>query len=244
LGLLDKSYGGAIKNEVVFHDVTEGFVGRRKLKRLDFYANSHSLFVNQKIDIRVGSSSVVTGSLSKIRKVLSVVAHDLGLTPYHPPLQEADYNQQHTKNPDSPIGQVFPYGHGRKFSNFYGVLCILTAWGVCGPLVCGGVSLLNRGLRMRGWSLIFNGLGQVGTLTGAIGCSPWNWRQCIYERNYPYQPFHNEKIVTQQYLTSFNLCNTVIVMANAHSTRKIAAINALAERSSIYSIIQEWRNNA
>jgi len=77
-----------------------------------------------------------------------------------------------------------------------------------------------------------------------IGCLPWDWGRCLHDgqEHSEYQDVHSLINVSQKHLTSYRLCNTVIVdkeafMANILSTDKqIAVIGALAEGSSIRSI--------
>jgi IS1 family transposase len=139
------------------------------------------------------------------------------------------------------IPPIFRYRHGGKFGDEYGFMCVCLGWGGAWFLIVYGcVRLLIGRRRVFGFTLLGCGivLDVIATMSGAIGCLPWDWWGCLHDgqRHSQNQHFHGI-IVTQKLLTTHNYCITLIDMANVLNTDKqIAVISALAEGSSIRSI--------
>jgi IS1 family transposase len=114
--------------------------------------------------------------------------------------------------------------------------------GFCGIIIWGSglfVILYSRSHRIErlGLALAASGLALMGAGMGVILLAQYqDWRR-QQQSEEDDKGFHLTKIVTQKHLTSCDLCNTVISMANVLSTDKqIGVISALAEGSSIRSI--------
>jgi hypothetical protein len=88
-------------------------------------------------------------------------------------------NQQETENPVGMVAEILPERDGRKFADFYGLLCILSFYCIAGVLIFAGcISICERrGLRGRGWFLVGCGIALdiCATLSGLFGRLPWNW---------------------------------------------------------------------
>jgi hypothetical protein len=165
---------------------------------------------------------------------MRLARHDFGLTTIddHLPnerkkLQEPNDNQKSGKCYDFPL-----------------YLCVIIGLGCGGVHFCGLMLIVSK-RTLLGWLIAI--LPSVGLITDlgtfAFGdplafCRfRWLLGESDYCENYKYPLFHNSNIVTQKYLTTFNLCNTLIHMANVPSADKqTAIIAALAEGSSIRSI--------
>ena len=87
------------------------------------------------------------------------------------------------------------------------------------------------------WRLLGKVLTVILIGLGLI-CLFWNRLKDASEQDSDNKPrLHSGQIVTRKHLTSYNLCNTVMSMANVLGTDKqIAVVGALAEGSSIRSI--------
>jgi hypothetical protein len=164
---------------------------------------------------------------------------------------KTSYHQEAIKCPQYPIGPISSYRHGGKFADSYGLICIFGAWGITGILLLRGWNRLDRGYKLRGYSLIIAGilLDALACASGAIGCLPWDWWRCLHDcqEHSQNEYFHSPNIVTQDLtkkdLTNRNYCNTLIVirrmnlMANVlDKDKQVTIIGALAEGSSIRSI--------
>src|SRR5690349_4752890 len=133
-------------------------------------------------------------------------------------LKAANHNQEEIESPIRPIGPILfrgSYRHGGKFADSYGLLCIFGCYGLTFILIAtGGIVSGDLGCRLYGWSLIALGLllGLLATLSGIIGCLPWNWWGCLHdgEEHSKDREFHSGDTVTQKLLTIPHYCNTLI----------------------------------
>jgi len=155
--------------------------------------------------------------------------------------QSSDYNEQARSNDVCLVPSVLPR-HGSRFADNYGFTCIVATLGLSFVLIAFGGARDGR----IGSVLLVAGitLNILAATSWLIGCLPWDWGRCLHDgqEHSEYQDVHSLINVSQKHLTSYRLCNTVIVdkeafMANILSTDKqIAVIGALAEGSSIRSI--------
>lgn len=119
----------------------------------------------------------IGASLRRVRSFLSSLKRSY----QNPKLQYTDYEQQSVGNPTLPIKVIFPYRHGGKFSDSYGLICIfivlLSSIGICGW----GLFLACDLRRRIGWLLFIVGLilGFLAVTSGSVGCLPWDWRRCL-----------------------------------------------------------------
>ncbi len=118
--------------------------------------------------------------LSNIR--LSV--NNFKLSNQEPYLESADNNQESTKQPIKTVSPILRYRHGGKFADSYGLLCIIVSLFVSMCLGGLGLILIDGGRRKIGWfifgfSLVLN---ITACTSGAIGCLPWSWRRCLWDR--------------------------------------------------------------
>lgn len=211
-----------------------------------FFGGTCALFENVSLLRHFGYLLMHRSQLSRSQSnlpshIVSLSANGAQGMPQKQNLEESDYDQQQTKDPDAPVCPIPCYRHGGNFGDRYGMLCIVGGLLVAITLGWPVAICFERGWRVCGWlliSLAFS-LGIGGCLSGIIGCLPWDWWRCLHDGQEHSQRhiFHNRKSVTQKYLTTLYCCNTVIDMANVLSTNKqTAIISALAEGSSIRSI--------
>ena len=78
-----------------------------------------------------------------------------------------------------------------------------------------GADCLDARRWLRGWLLIGLAvlLDGLASASGMIGCLPWDWGRCLHdgEQHSQRDIFHGGNTVTRKYLTSYHLCNTVMV---------------------------------
>ena len=180
---------------------------------------------------------------------ISLTPNSTQCSPQKQYLQTAYYRQQKVKAPICPVRPISfggTYRHGGKFADFYGLLCIACGYGLTLFLIPIGGYFIDRGTRLWGWGLIGLGLlgGLLATLSGIIGCLPWDWWRCLKDGqdHSEYQNSHSGDTVTQKLLTMPCFCNTVIAIGRANMTnvlpieKQVAIVNALAEGSGIRQI--------
>ena len=82
-------------------------------------------------------------------------------------------------------------------------------------LIWVGADCLDARRWLRGWLLIGLAvlLDGLASASGMIGCLPWDWGRCLNdgEQHSQRDIFHGGNTVTRKYLTSYHLCNTVMV---------------------------------
>lgn len=228
-----------------------GFPGK-KIRHL--YPESRPLLVDNDFKVFLSSLRTNVSRLDGFFQNTSLPVHVVGL-PFNssegseqkPDLKTTNNHQQKIENPQSPIRPTSCYRHGGKFADSYGMFCIISTLLVCIPLGGWGLIRIDRGNRWSGYLLLLFAivLDAMACGSGAIGCLPWEWRECLHnsQTGNQYQRFHNPDTVPQKYfLTTYNYCGTLIgiggtAMANILSKDKqIAIIGALAEGSSIRAI--------
>ena len=148
----------------------------------------------------VGQEELSLGQIDLTLHSLPLKAHESTLSFYfvrltpnkgqgstkQPYLQRASYYQKKSEEPRSPICPVSStvYRHGGKFADRYGMLCIglclLLSWFV---MILGLLLFVDRGRSRLGWSIFGIGvvLAAFACTSGAIGCLPWSWWNCLHD---------------------------------------------------------------
>jgi hypothetical protein len=100
-----------------------------------------------------------------------------------PGTDSADKYEQTSEDDGGFVPPVLSYRHGRQFADTYGFLCICVGWIVAALFLFWGTGLVLDGKRTSGWSLIAIGffIDSVATASGAIGCLPLDWWNCLHD---------------------------------------------------------------
>src|SRR5882724_3097314 len=171
-----------------FYDWAQRVSAEIKVKRFALDNQSCPFFALYNFDVLVRG-------VSYIFKVGGVGFHKFRLSPKNDALKNTDYNQQSAKNPNAPIKpvSVSTYRHGDRFTDNYGMLCIICGLVLSLVIGCWGGSRIVRGLRRSGWCLIVVALllDFSACASGAIGCLSWNWWHCLQDGQ---EHSHNEKL--------------------------------------------------
>ena len=132
--------------------------------------------------------------------------------------QKSRQNKEAAEYPEHPISPIARYRHAGEFGDSYGLLCIFALWGATGFFVLIGLDWIDSGRRIGGWVMVTVGilLDALACTSGAIGCLPWNWIECLNDGQ---QHSHNDQhgnTVTHKLLTRPYFCNTLIAIGRAN----------------------------